>query len=170
MSDTMTKHILVVDDEADVREYLKTALEDAGFTVQTANDGLEALAAVQRTPPDLISLDLVMPHHSGARFYHDLQHDKRLSKIPVLIVTGHARDEMGRSDFKEMTMSGSGVYLEKPVRPDSYVSAVRRLLGMEAPAGGDTQDPDSLRKELASALSGADQESLQRALDALRKR
>ena len=49
-----------------------------------------------------------MPSHSGAKFYRDLKKDKKLSKIPVLIVTGHARDELGKADFNEMTMSGPG--------------------------------------------------------------
>jgi CheY-like chemotaxis protein len=169
MSDQTAKRILVVDDEADVREYLKTALEDAGFAVTTANDGLEALAAVRTDPPDLISLDLVMPRHSGAHFYHDLQKDRTLSKIPVLIVTGHARDEVGRADFEEMTMSGRGIYLEKPVRPASYVSAVRQLLEIE-PAGVTAVEVDDLRHELADALSGADRDTLQRALAALKKK
>ncbi len=169
MSNEATKRVLVVDDEADVREYLKTALEDAGFVVKTACDGLEALEKIKADPPDLISLDLVMPRHSGARFYHDLQKDKKLSKIPVLIVTGHARDEVGREDFEEMTMSGPGIYLEKPVRPGSYVSAVRQLLGLEA-AETSAAESDELRNELANALSGANRETLQRALDALRKK
>jgi CheY-like chemotaxis protein len=169
MSNETTKRILVVDDEADVREYLKTALEDAGFAVQTASDGLEALAAVKAAPPDLISLDLVMPRHSGAKFYRDLQKDKALAKIPVLIVTGHARDAVGRADFEEMTMSGPGIYLEKPVRPASYVSAVRQLLGLES-AETSAAESDELRNELANALSGANRETLQRALDALKKK
>jgi CheY-like chemotaxis protein len=169
MSDSNTKRILVVDDEEDVRVYLQTALEDAGFTVSTACDGLQALEAVKREAPDLISLDLVMPGHSGAKFYRDLQKDKRLSKIPVLIVTGHARDELGKADFNEMTMSGPGVYLEKPVRPDSYVAAVRTLLGMEPEAAQPTA-PELLRQRVAAALSGADHESLQRALEALKKK
>ena len=163
------KYVLVVDDEPDIRGYLRSALEDAGFTVRTACDGLEALDLVRRDPPDLISLDLVMPRHSGARFYRELQKDGKLSKIPVLIVTGHARDELGRTDFEEMTMSGPSIYLEKPVSPASYVSAVRRLLGLESP---DTPqpEPEDLRRSLDSALSGADREALQRALDALRKK
>jgi len=169
MSDLTVKRVLVVDDEADVRDYLRTALEDAGFLVETARDGLEALKMVERDPPDLISLDLVMPHHSGAKLYRELQKNRNLSKIPVLIVTGHARDQMGKADFEEMTMSGPGVYLEKPVRPSSYVSAVRRLLGME---DSDTAEPDSrtLRSELTRALSGADSESLKRALSALKRK
>ncbi len=169
MTGESQKYVLVVDDEPDVRGYLKCALEDAGFVVQTACDGLEALDLVRRDPPDLISLDLVMPRHSGARFYRELQKDGKLSKIPVLIVTGHARDELGRTDFEEMTMSGPGIYLEKPVRPDSYVSAARRLLGLDDP---DTPEPEpeDLRRSLDRALSGADREALQRALDALHKK
>jgi CheY-like chemotaxis protein len=162
------RRILVVDDEEDVRNYLKTALEDAGFEVDIATDGQQALEAVRRSPPDLISLDLVMPRHSGAKFYRELQKDKKLSRIPVLVVTGHARDEMGRADFDEMTMSGPGVYLEKPVRPASYVSAVRKLLGMEA-LDAPEHAPTDLRRELSEALGKADQVALQRALDALRK-
>jgi CheY-like chemotaxis protein len=170
MTDTSSKRVLIVDDEADVREYLQAALEDAGFLVETACDGLEALDSVRRNAPDLISLDLVMPRHSGARFYHDLQKDKQLSKIPVLIVTGHAKDESGRADFREMTMSGPGVYLEKPVRPDSYVKAVRTLLGMESLDAETLGQDDELRSELGTALAGADRETLKRALEALKKR
>lgn len=169
MMNERPKHVLVVDDEADVRDYLKSALLDAGFEVETATDGMEAMEAVRRALPDLISLDLVMPRHSGAKFYHVLLKDKQLSKIPVLIVTGHARDDLGKADFEAMTMSGPGVYLEKPVHPDTYVAAVRRLLGMESPEAPGAQ-PEDLRRELYSALSGADRNALQRALVALKKK
>ena len=164
------KYVLVVDDEPDVRSYLRSALEDAGFLVRTACDGLEALETIRRDPPDLISLDLVMPKHSGAKLYRELQKDKHLSKIPVLIVTGHARDELGRTDFEELTMSGPGVYLEKPVRPVSYVAAVCRMLGVENTAPPEAETPEDLRRTLDRALSGADRGALQRALDALRKK
>jgi len=169
MIETKRKQILVVDDEADVREYLTAALEDAGFVVSVAHDGLQALELVKRNPPDLISLDLVMPHHSGAKFYHDLQKNKHWSKIPILIVTGHARDEVGKADLNELTMSGTGVYLEKPVRPDSYVAAVRSLLGMEA-TDTSASNPERLRAEVANALSTADPETLQRVMETLKKR
>jgi CheY-like chemotaxis protein len=168
MTTDTAKSILVVDDEEDVRSYLRTALEDAGFEVETACDGLDALNKVRRQAPDLISLDLVMPRHSGAKFYRELQKDRALSKIPVLIVTGHARDELGRADFDEMTISGPGVYLEKPVRSGSYVAAVRRALGIEQPESPPARQED-LREELARALSGAGADALQRALAALKK-
>jgi CheY-like chemotaxis protein len=163
MNTEQQKRVLVVDDESDIRAYLRSALEDAGFGVETATDGLEALEMVRRHPPDLISLDLVMPRHSGAKFCRELHKDRQLSKIPVLIVTGHARDELGGADFEEMTMSGTGVYLEKPVRPATYVAAVRRLLGMESPETPGPQ-PEELRRELSRALSAADRDTLQRAL------
>jgi CheY-like chemotaxis protein len=170
MTGESRKYVLVVDDEPDVRSYLRNALEDAGFLVRTACDGLEALDSIRRDPPDLISLDLVMPRHSGAKLYRELRKDRALSKIPVLIVTGHARDELGRTDFEELTMSGPGVYLEKPVRPASYVAAVRKLLGIEVPERSGTEESDDLRRSLDQALSGAGRDALQRALDALRKK
>lgn len=163
------KRILVVDDEADVRGYLRAALEDAGFAVETASDGLEAMEKVRANPPDLISLDLVMPKHSGARFYREMQKDKALARIPVLIVTGHARDEFGRADFEEMTMSGPGVYLEKPVAAHSYVAAVRRLLNLEEEAS-QSSGPEELREEISRALSGANAEALAKALAALKQK
>jgi CheY-like chemotaxis protein len=164
------KYVLIVDDEPDVRSYLRSALEDAGFRVRTACDGLEAWESIRRDPPDLISLDLVMPRHSGAKLYRELQKDRTLSKIPVLIVTGHARDDLGQTDFEELTMSGPGVYLEKPVRPASYVAAVRKLLGIEVPETSEAGQSDELRRSLDEALSGAGRDALQRALDALRKK
>jgi CheY-like chemotaxis protein len=169
MGENLNKRILIVDDEADVREYLKVALEDAGFEVETACDGLEAIEKIRRNPPDLISLDLVMPKHSGVKCYRELQKDKALNKIPVLTVTGHARDDLGKADFEEMTMSGPGVYLEKPVSMKNYVSAVRKLLGLE-PLEAAEDKQDDLQKSLSEALKGADAEALKRALEALKKK
>ena len=169
MSGEQQKYVLIVDDEPDVRSYLTSALSDAGFRVESAEDGLRALEMIRRDAPDLISLDLVMPKHPGAKLYRELQRDKRLSRIPVLIVTGHARDDLGRADLEELTMSGPGVYLEKPVRPATYLAAVRRLLGIETPETTGAQ-PEDLRGELARALSGADADALRRALQAIRKK
>jgi two-component system alkaline phosphatase synthesis response regulator PhoP len=168
----MNKTILVVDDEADVRNYLKSALENSGFDVITANNGLEALEVMAKTTPDLISLDLVMPKHSGIRFYRDIQKNKDWAKIPVLIITGHARDELGKVDFETMMMTGPGVYLEKPVKPFTYIEKVCQLLGLEVPENIAQMDKDSeeeQRKKMLDSLSKADTESLKKALDAIKK-
>ena len=68
MTNNIKKRILVVDDEADVRNFLKAALIEAGFEVITAEDGNLALEEVKKQLPDLISLDLVMPKKSGQSF------------------------------------------------------------------------------------------------------
>ena len=95
------KTILVVDDEPNVREYLAQILRDAGFTVVTASDGNEALEIIRSERPDFISLDLVMPGKSGHKLLYELRKDRELSRIPVLIVTAHAQDELGKEDLDD---------------------------------------------------------------------
>lgn len=165
------KTVLVVDDEPNVRIYLAQILQDAGFNVKTAADGEEALAMIREDPPDFISLDLVMPRKSGHKLLYELRKDHELSRIPVLIVTAHARDELGEGELKDIVesrvISGPGVYLEKPVRPLDYVRAVQRSLGIEeAP---DDEDRINLQEELKSALPDAEPHALRRALEALKK-
>ncbi|MBC8204853.1 MAG: response regulator [FCB group bacterium] len=167
MTNPSEKKILVVDDESDVRRFLSMALEDAGFNVVAASDGFEALEKVKESVPDLISLDLVMPKRSGAKFYHDLQQNKQWSKIPIIIVTGHARDELGKTDMEELTMSGPGIYLEKPVKPDNYVAAVRKMLGM--PTEEVEPDFSSVQNELKELIDEADPEVLQKLMNALKQ-
>ena len=135
MERAQDKTVLVVDDEPNVRDYLRSVLEDAGFNVVTATDGEEALALIKKSAPDFISLDLIMPRKSGRRLLHELKKDPQWSRIPVLIVTAHARDELGQDDLEDLlqnrVMSGPGVYLEKPVRPLTYVRSIQRALGIE---------------------------------------
>jgi CheY-like chemotaxis protein len=166
------KTILVVDDEPNVREYLKTVLEDAGFNVVTAGDGEEALELIQRDKPDFISLDLVMPKKSGHKLLYELKKDKALSRIPVLIVTAHAKDELGKESLEDIlrdrVMSGPGTYLEKPVNPLSYVRSIQRALGIEE--SKEAEDKLGLKEELAKQLQGASPDALRQALEALKKK
>jgi CheY-like chemotaxis protein len=165
------KTILVVDDEPDVRDYLKMILVDAGFRVVTAGDGEEALERIRQSRPDFISLDLIMPRKSGHKLLFELKRDRELSRIPVLVVTAHARDEMGRKDLEDIldsaVMSGPGTYLEKPVNPESYVRAIARAVGVE-PALGKTPRTD-LKQQLAHSMEGASPDALRQALSALRR-
>ncbi len=157
------KTVLVVDDEADVRNFLKAALLEAGFNVITAEDGNLALDEVKKKVPDLISLDLVMPKKSGARFYRELTKKREWSKIPVIIVTGHARDDLGKSDLKELTMSGPGVYLEKPVKPINYIAAIKNILGMDSSAE-ETKAAEvvKMQNDLKNIIDDADPETLKK--------
>ncbi|MGD8277561.1 MAG: response regulator [Gemmatimonadota bacterium] len=161
--------VLVVDDEPDVRDYLAQILLDAGFHVRTASDGAEALDMMRAEPPDFVSLDLVMPRRSGHKLLYEMRKDRRLAAIPVLIVTAHARDELGRGDLDDIVesrvISGPGVYLEKPVKPLDYVRCVQRALGIEETPDG--EERFSLRDELQRRLSDAEPHALRRALAAL---
>lgn len=163
MAEISKKKILVVDDEADVRNFLSAALVEAGFDVVAAEDGDAALEKIKKQLPDLISLDLVMPRKSGAKLYHELLKNKEWSKIPVIIVTGHARDELGKSDLKELTMSGPGIYLEKPVKPDNYIAAVKSVLKMDTTVEEKkAAEMVVLQNELKNIIDGADPETLKR--------
>ena len=168
MAQPQDKTILVAEDEPDVRYFLQTVLEDAGFKVITATDGDEAWVQVQEQKPDLISLDLVMPRKSGLRFFRELRKDPGLGRIPVLVVTAHARDEMGQRDLSEIladsTMSGPGVYLEKPIKPETYVNNIKRILGLAVTEEAETE---TLKRELQDKIREADPEALQKALEAL---
>lgn len=171
MTEARDKTVLVVDDEPNVREYLAQILRDAGFTAITAGDGLEALALIRQRPPDFISLDLVMPRMSGHKLLYELRKDRKLSRIPVVIVTAHAQDEMGHQDLDDLmhnrVIQGPGVYLEKPVSARAYVRCVQRALGME-----ETQveeERSTLENALRRQMREAEPHALRRALAALRK-
>lgn len=171
MAEAQEKTVLVVDDEPDVREYLAMVLSDAGFKVVTAGDGVEALELIRRSAPDFISLDLIMPRKSGQKLLYELRRDPALSRIPVLIVTAHARDEMGKGALEDvmndMVISGPGTYLEKPVDPLTYVRSIERALGVEETRNG--ADTLGLKAQLEKSIQGASADALRRALAALKK-
>ena len=172
MARAQDKTVLVVDDEPNVRDYLAQILRDAGFQVQTAGDGEEALEIIRTAPPDFISLDLVMPRKSGHKLLYELRKDRKLSGIPVLIVTAHARDELGEGDLTDIVdnhvISGPGVYLEKPVKPLDYVRCVQRALGIEETS--EDEDRIDLQQELQRHLPEAEPHALRRALEALKRK
>lgn len=163
--------IMVVDDEPNVRDYLKTVLDDAGFKVVTAVDGEDALEKIRAQPPDFISLDLVMPRKTGHKLLYELKRDKKLARIPVLIVTAHAKDDLGKEDLEDIldnrVMSGPGVYLEKPVNPRTYVRSIKRALGL--PVDEAAEDKFDLKDELQQSMKNASPEALRQALEALKK-
>ena len=165
------KTILVVDDEPNVREYLAALLEDAGFKVIKAADGEEALNLIKQGKPDFISLDLIMPRKSGHKLLYELRKDRQMSRIPVLIVTAHAKTDLGEQDLQDILdssiMSGPGTYLEKPVNPQNYVRSIQRTLGVEM--SPDSEEKAGLRDEVEQTLRRASADQLRTALAALRK-
>jgi CheY-like chemotaxis protein len=164
--------VLVVDDEMDIATYLASVLEDAGMTVVMAHDGEEALAMVREHRPDLISLDLVMPGMSGIRVMQQLRRDRELSKIPVMIVTAHARDPEIRGDLDsalaDSAIMGPSLYLEKPVTPMSYLDAVCRILRIEPNVEEDDRAADDLKRQALDLLESADPSTLAAIVDRLK--
>jgi CheY-like chemotaxis protein len=164
--------VLVVDDEPDIREFLADVLGDAGFEVATADDGDAALASIRERRPDLISLDLVMPRKSGIRLLHELRRSSDWSRIPVLIVSGHAHDEPIRADLASVLAESSLVspasFLEKPVTPRSYLETVCRMVNVAAPTVGDEARAAALRREAEALLGAADAATLDEILAKLR--
>ena len=84
----MAKTILLVEDEEAVRELEKFILEQQGYTVMEARDGLEGLTKAEFRKPDLILLDLMMPDVSGGRMYDEMKQHPATAGIPIVVVTG----------------------------------------------------------------------------------
>jgi len=167
------KTVLVVDDEEDVREYFAMALEDAGFNVQRAEDGNQALERIKEKTPDFISLDLVMPEKSGIRLLYELRQNNQWKKIPFVVVTAHARDDAGRGDLEEIlssrTFSGPKMYLEKPVEAEQYVAFICEQVGVDYEGEPAAQDASRLRSELQELSKSVDPDKLAEAIRLLKK-
>lgn len=119
--------ILVVDDEADVRVYLVTLLEDAGATVCEAADGAEALAVAKRRQPDLLTLDLAMPGTDGVAAFCELRRTPETADIPVCIVTGHPEYRQLIYERPERRPEG---YMTKPIDEHRLLTNIRRILAL----------------------------------------
>lgn len=173
MNSSSDKTVLIVDDEPDIRLYLKTILENAGFNVMVASHGKQALERMTEKTPDAISLDLVMPKMSGLKFYRYIQKNKDRREIPVVVVTAHGKDEFGSKGLKEMQKEATRrkdlYFLEKPVKPAAYLSVLRKATGL-ADFGEDVEGQDDLRAEVTSRLQGANDEKLKQVLKLLSDR
>jgi CheY-like chemotaxis protein len=123
-----------VDDSAVVRDLIAVNLELEGFSVDQCADGEEALARVAETPPDVITLDVMMPRLGGFDTVARLRSDPATAHIPVVIVSGRA----AAADLARGVEVGVDAYLTKPFEPAELVSTITRLLG------GGTPDADTL--------------------------
>ncbi len=144
---SMDKEILVVDDEATVREVVRRYLERDGFTVREAADGYQALDAIRDETPDLIVLDLMLPGIDGLSLTQHLRQDQH---IPIIMLTakGEASDRIRGLDL------GADDYIAKPFSPQEVVSRVRAVLrragGEAVPTSGRVIEYQSLRIDSVS--------------------
>lgn len=115
------KHILVVEDNKEIQDSLKIALEVEGYNVFTADNGKEALSALGKMPtPCLILLDLMMPVMNGWEFVEEVGKDLLLSSIPIVVVSAYG-DKRG-------TPKTEG-YIQKPVDLDALLNTVSKHCG-----------------------------------------
>jgi DNA-binding response OmpR family regulator len=104
-----SKKILIVEDEKDLREAIKTALQYEGFTVETAEDGVEAFTTAHAFRPDLILLDILMPKQNGIETLKSLRKEEWGKDVPVIIMT--VLDDMDK--LSEALEAGATEYLVK---------------------------------------------------------
>lgn len=116
--------ILVVDDQKHIVRLVQITLEKAGYEVIPAYDGVEALELVEKDPPDLIVLDVMMPRMDGFEVLQRLQADPRFQRIPVVMLTAKAQD----ADIWRGWASGVSSYLVKPFNPRELLTFVQRIL------------------------------------------
>jgi len=137
----MRKKILVVEDNTDLVELLRLSLKEAGFTVTTAQNGVDALKKIRATPPDLIVLDLVLPELDGFAVCESLRQDSATASIPVLLLSGLS-GEFARYTGMEC---GAHEFVTKPVSPDHLVSRIRHWLEQPPqPRSASPQPPPKL--------------------------
>lgn len=116
--------VLVVDDEPNIVLSLEFLMQQAGFEVETAEDGATALAKVEAAPPDLILLDISLPGISGFDVLEQLRQEPLYAKLPIIMLTAH-----GREVEKEKGLAlGADDYVTKPFSTQALVEKVQVLL------------------------------------------
>jgi two-component system, OmpR family, response regulator len=114
-------HVLVVDDDGEIRKLLGEYLQRNGFRVSLANDGREMRRALQQTRPDIVVLDVMLPGDSGLALCRDLRAD---SSLPVIMLTARG-EEVDRIVGLEM---GADDYLAKPFSPRELLARIKSIL------------------------------------------
>ena len=119
-----SKRILLVDDDAEIIESLRLALEANGYTVLVARDGNQGLALSERENPDLVILDMMMPKRSG---FLVLEKMRRTRDTPMRVIMITANEGTRHKAYAEML--GVDDYIRKPFPMDRLIESVQRLIG-----------------------------------------
>src|SRR5437016_1374976 len=117
------KKVLLVDDDPEIIEAIRYALESRGYQIFIARDGNQGLAMAEREDPDLVILDMMMPKRSGFLVLEKL---RRTRPVPVRVIMITANEGSRHKAYAEML--GVDDYLRKPFAMDKLVEAVERLL------------------------------------------
>ena len=117
------QRILLVDDDPEIIESIRYALEARGYTVLVARDGNQGLAMAEREDPDLVILDMMMPKRSGFLVLEKL---RRTRRIPMRVIMITANEGSRHKAYAEML--GVDAYIRKPFAMDKLLGTVKRLL------------------------------------------
>lgn len=116
------KRILVIDDEENIRDLIKTRLEGSDFSVMTATDGVDGIAKLDDERPDLIVLDLIMPGVNGFTFVKTIKYYKDFRSIPILLFSV-------REDDSKLFHDGEiSCFMLKPFNFEELIAQVTQLL------------------------------------------
>lgn len=119
----MRKHIVVVDDDKEIREIITFVLTRNGFDVAVASNGTHLPDLLEACLPDLIILDVMMPGEDGYQLFYHLQSDPQTRHIPVIIMTAHAENIYAR-----ISLDLGATHVTKPFHPLELVEKVKLLL------------------------------------------
>ncbi len=120
----MNAKLLIVDDAQTIRSFISTILEDAGYDVIQASNGLEGLRLVREENPDLVLLDIEMPLMDGLECCRQIKQDARFEDVRVVMVTTLSKYARIREAFK----AGADDYIIKPIDPNELRDKVQDLM------------------------------------------
>lgn len=123
----MTKKVLIIDDEKDMRVYLEAVFRKAGYETESAADGDQGVWLAEAHQPDLITLDVLMPKKSGVKAYRALRTSEKTASIPIVVLTGLTRSDDFFGDFGDLPRPEA--VLEKPIERDSFMEKIKELIG-----------------------------------------
>jgi two-component system, OmpR family, alkaline phosphatase synthesis response regulator PhoP len=129
----MSRHILAVDDERNIRRLVEVTLLRAGYRVSHAEDGVEALEKIDAERPDLVVLDVMMPRLDGFEVLKRLRENPKTADLPVVMLTAKAQD----ADIFRGWQSGADMYLTKPFNPMELLIYVKKVFASIEGAGGE---------------------------------
>jgi DNA-binding response OmpR family regulator len=122
-----TKRILLVDDDQEIVESMRLALQAKGYEIQVARDGNQGLAMAERETPDLVILDMMMPKRSGFLVIEKLRRSSNDAVVRQKIIMITANEGSRHKAYAEML--GVDDYIRKPFAMDRLMDSVERLLG-----------------------------------------
>ncbi|MEO0512812.1 MAG: response regulator transcription factor [Planctomycetota bacterium] len=119
-----SKHVLIVEDEADLAELVRYNLNAAGYKAEIAADGRQALARLSERRPDLVVLDVMLPHHDGIEITRFARTDSVLKSIPIIVLTAKGAED----DQVAGLNAGADDYITKPFSMQVLLARIDALL------------------------------------------